>query len=346
MTATLPTFLRQELENAIGYHNSIVASKELYTNFIRHRIQLQNGLLSDNLDLIQDHLNHNKKVLVVCNTVLQSQKVFDYLTSEHKVLLHSSFNANDRNKKEKKLFGDEVKLLVGTQAIEVSLDIDYDVIFTEPAPLDALIQRFGRVNRKREKGISDCFVFKDRNRSDKFIYKNENVIKRTILILEETEKLEKGIIKESELQKMIDFVYPEWDNSDKEDFDKVSTLLNHYIENEMKPFIYNQKQEEDFYKEFDGVKVLPGCFLNEYRELLNKNEFIKAENLKVQISEKRFFALLHNDGIEVESEVFQSLKTERILEQKVLIITKKYDPELGLLINQEENLNFDSNQFI
>jgi CRISPR-associated endonuclease/helicase Cas3 len=50
--------------------------------------------------------------------------------------------------------------LIGTQAIEVSLDIDYDVIFSDPAPLDALIQRFGRVNRKRLKSPCPCLVFK------------------------------------------------------------------------------------------------------------------------------------------------------------------------------------------
>ena len=43
-------------------------------------------------------------------------------------------------------------MLVGTQTIEVSLDIDYDICFTEPAPIDALIQRFGRVNRRKNDG--------------------------------------------------------------------------------------------------------------------------------------------------------------------------------------------------
>ena len=42
-------------------------------------------------------------------------------------------------------------VLVATQVVEVSLDIDFDTIFTEPAPLEALIQRFGRVNRARKK---------------------------------------------------------------------------------------------------------------------------------------------------------------------------------------------------
>ena len=39
------------------------------------------------------------------------------------------------------------KILVASQIVEASLDIDVDVLFTELAPIDALIQRMGRVAR-------------------------------------------------------------------------------------------------------------------------------------------------------------------------------------------------------
>lgn len=342
MTATLPSFLRKELEQAIGEYSTICASQGLYEKFNRHKIVVQNGLLTENIGLIQQYLDSDKKVLVVCNTVKQAQLVYSSLISENKLLLHSSFNTDDRSKKEKQLFEDEISLLVGTQAIEVSLDIDYDVIFTEPAPLDALIQRFGRVYRKRE-GIGECFVFEERNKTDKFIYQNEDVINRTIQILKEKENQNAGIIKEAELQEMIDFVYTDWDKNDKEEFDKITSLLDYFINNEMKPFIYNEKQEEDFYEQFDGVKVLPAISLNEYRNLLEQNKFIKAENLKVQISSKRFNALIHNDGIEFRTEAFESIKTQKILEQKVFVINKKYDREVGLQLDIDETSNNETN---
>ncbi len=343
MTATLPSFLREELEQAIGEHSSICASQELYEKFDRHKIVVQKGLLSENLELIQQYLDSDKKVLVVCNTVKQAQLVYSHLDSKNKVLLHSSFNAADRSKKEKQLFENDIDLLVGTQAIEVSLDIDYDVIFTEPAPLDALIQRFGRVNRKRLKEICECFVFEERNKIDKFIYQNEDVINRTIQILKEKENQNAGIIKEAELQQMIDFVYPDWDTNDKEEFDKITSLLDYFINSEMKPFIYNEKQEEDFYEQFDGIKVLPAVSLNEYKNLLEQNKFIKAENLKVQISSRRFKALIHNDGIEFRTEAFESIKTQKILEQKVFVINKRYDSEIGLQLDIDETNNNESN---
>jgi len=340
MTATLPSFLRKELESAIRNYTSVSASQRLYKEFDRHRIIVREGLLNNNLKLIQESLDNCKKVLVVCNTVKQAQTVFEAIDCQKKVLLHSAFNANDRSTKEKTLFNDNINLLVGTQAIEVSLNIDYDIIFTEPAPLDALIQRFGRVNRKRKREICDCIVFEERNKADKFIYQNEKVIGRTLQILKEREKIDAGIIKEAELQQMIDFVYPNWDKEDKEEFDKITFLLDNFINNEMKPFIYNQKQEEDFYEQFDGVKVLPAIFLEDYRNYLEQNKFIKAENLKVQISSKRFNALIHNEGIDVQTEFFESIKSHKLLEQKVFVISRKYDDELGLQLDIEEKTEF------
>lgn len=346
MTATLPGFLRKELEKAIGNYSAITANKQLYNNFKRHRIIIKEGAITNNLSLIQQSINEKNKVLVVCNTVKQAQKVYKSLNCSNKVLLHSSFNAVDRNKKEKELFDDNIWLLIGTQAIEVSLDIDFDIIFTEPAPLDALIQRFGRVNRKCKKKISDCVVFEERNDVDKYIYKNEEIINRTISVLKEKQKINSGEISESDLQSMIDFVYPDWDNEDKEEFDKIYTLLNGFVENELKPFMYNKNQEEDFYKQFDSVKVLPVKFYNKYKSYLLENKFIKAESLKVQISEKRFHALLSNHSIEQIREVFESKKTTKLLEQKVLVVYKKYDPELGLLTDEDESETVDENVYL
>ncbi|TVR83893.1 MAG: CRISPR-associated helicase Cas3', partial [Chitinophagaceae bacterium] len=346
MTATLPDFLRKEIEKALGNYETISADDMLYKSFNRHRINVKQGRLDENTASIQETLNSGKKVLVVCNTVKQSQLMYESLSTNKKVLLHSAFNAHDRNQKEEQLFDPGINLLVGTQAIEVSLDIDFDIIFTEPAPLDALIQRFGRVNRKRQKGICNCVVFEDRNKTDKYIYSNEQVINRTLEILKIKQQENQGILQESELQKMIDYVYPQWDIKDKEDFDTTSTLLKYTIENELKPFISNKKSEEDFYSQFDGIKVLPSCFLSDYQKLLENNMFTKAESLKVQISEKRFFALANNQGVEKEVTIFELKNSTRIKEQPVWIVSKKYTNVLGLQVELDDDLSIPFGQFL
>ena len=332
MTATMPQFLKTALQKAIGNFTEISAKEELYEQFTRHKVILRNGLLADNLHIIQKQLKAGKKVLVVCNTVEQSQHVYSTLKSKNKVLLHGSFNAFDRNEKEKELNNDNIKLLVGTQAIEVSLDIDYDVIYTEPAPIDALIQRFGRVNRKKVKGICPCFVFKERNSADKYIYSDQSVIDRTLEAL----SWFKEEIKEKDLQKAIDFVYPRWSETDEEDYKLTKELLQNHLHN-LSPFLYSDNSEEDFYKQFDGIKVLPAKCQIDYKNYLNEFEFTKAESLKVQISKKRFASLIGKGNIGLNTHVFESSNKEKLIETKYFVINQKYTEDLGLQIKEDED---------
>lgn len=340
MTATLPKFMKHELENAIGNHSEILAKNELYEKFTRHKVILQDGLLADNLNMIQADLTNGKKVLVVCNSLEQSQLAYNELKSENKVLLHSNFNAFDRNKKEWELRKEEIRLLVGTQAIEVSLDIDYDVIYTEPAPIDALIQRFGRVNRKREKGICSCYVFKERNKVDStYIYTNQEVINRTIEIL----SWFSVNIQEKELQKAIDYVYPAWNKKDKEEYDFIYDSLSDMLKNQLSPFIYSQKSEDDFYAKFDGIKVLPIINETDFITFLNQYEFVKAESLKVQISKKRFASLINIGAIERKIHTFESKHKDKLINTNYFIIKRKYSKELGLLIKEDDQQSTQDN---
>jgi len=342
MTATLPTFLKKEFANAIGEYTEINADAELYKSFIRHRITVFNGLLSNHIAAIQQRLDSGYNVLVVCNTVTQAQNIYNSLDASKKVLLHSAFNGIDRNMKEAGLMSDEVMLLVGTQAIEVSLDIDYDVIFTELAPLDALLQRFGRVNRHRINGQfrppCDCIVFSERHDVDKYIYKNEEIIFETLEALRRMESCNSGVIAEIDLQKYIDQVYPCWSVKDKEDFDRVYNHLRSDVLGNLAPFIYDSHREEEFEKQFDGVKVLPAIKVNEYRELLEANKFIKAESLKVSITKQRFASLISREGIHRDVSAFKLLRKEEIKEQTFYIINRRYDSELGLQIDIEEHV--------
>ena len=332
MTATLPQFMKKELQKAIGQYTEIKAQKDLYERFTRHRVILEKSLLMDNISLIQADLDKGKKVLVVCNTVEQSQNVYEKLDAEQKVLLHGSFNQSDRNKKEQKLMDKDTRLLVGTQAIEVSLDIDYDVIYTEIAPIDALIQRFGRVNRSRTKGISPCIVFTERVESDFYIYSNQEVIDNTLKVLADFEKC----INEKDLQKAIDLVYPHWSEKEGEDYTLTKSTLEQYLE-ELSPFLHSDKSEKKFYEQFDGKKVLPAKCEAEYKKLLNNYEFIRAESLKVQIRKSRFLGGIKSADIVTGNHIVESLKGDDLIHFNYHIIKRRYTEELGLQIKEEEN---------
>lgn len=331
MTATMPSFMLDILSNALNTKLTIKANKSLYKDFDRHIISVEEGSIVDSLNIQRD-IDNGKKVLVVCNTVEQAQNMYKRLICNSKLLLHGSFNANDRSSKEKKLNSEEVQLLVGTQAIEVSLDIDYDTIYTEPAPIDALIQRFGRVNRKRKKGLCICHVFKESNEKDRFIYDQE-VVKRSINALDNIGS--DKVLHEYDIQQMIDFVYPDFEEKQKHDYDETYNCLKIGIEERLQPLLYDEKSENDFYNMFEGIKVLPVSLLDEYRNSIEQNRFIHAEGLLVSIRESRFNCMYHNEDI-YKNRICYEKKDDTLAEKTILVINRKYSKEYGLLIDEEE----------
>ena len=336
MTATLPRFMRRELEKVVGVHTEICASVDLYEQFGRHRVEVRAGRLENSLEEVQQRLEQGQKVLVVCNTIAMAQQVYQVLQSEYKVLLHGAFTGRDRYCHERELQHQRVDLLVGTQAIEVSLDIDYDCIYTEPAPLDALIQRFGRVNRKRKKGICDCIVFEERNEVDRFIYRNEQVIVRTLEILRNMAGKDNGIVHEGGWQEAMDYIYPDWEEEEEEDYKQTLRLLDYAVFHELAPLDYSERREEEFKEQFAGVQVLPVVLKAEYQHFLENHQFVKAESLLVNLSEKRFVSLKKEQQLEEERFVFGTEEMGKLQDKSMYLIKRRYTEELGLLINEEE----------
>lgn len=333
MTATMPLFLRRELEASLNDCVQVEATPELYNQFRRHRVILHNCFLHESYSEIKSSLEKGRKVLVVCNTVKSAQYAFHELKgyAGKAILLHSSFSGRDRACIEKKLMGDDINLLVGTQAVEVSLDIDYDIIYTEPAPIDALIQRFGRVNRKREKGICECAVFCKSNEDDKYIY-NPCTVDKTLLALNKIVEENAGVIDEALLQEAIDSVYNEWGTKEREEFESSYNYLKVALEL-LYPMFGNKDTEKEFYEQFDGIKILPQLYIDEFETLLDSGDFIAAESLKVQISKKKFACWLKYQNIRQETYVSQN--KDRLFSVKYYLTNKEYNLEEGLLSDKE-----------
>ena len=96
---------------------------------------------------------------VVCNTVRRAQEVYTEVSARvdvEVVLIHSRFLAFERRRIEKDLVArlgpdapDRPKslIVVSTQVIEQSMDLDFDCMFSDLAPMDLLLQRAGRLHR-------------------------------------------------------------------------------------------------------------------------------------------------------------------------------------------------------
>lgn len=114
---------------------------------------------ADLLELLESFMKVEGNIGIIVNTVRRAQDLakqcVEKFGQEYVEILHSSFIATDRIKKEENLLqmiGKDAqrpkkKIIIGTQVIEQSLDIDFDVLITDLAPMDLLIQRIGRLHR-------------------------------------------------------------------------------------------------------------------------------------------------------------------------------------------------------
>ena len=112
------------------------------------------------MEMLQFLLDDGGCAGIIHNTVQKAQETARMLEkcfgAEHVRLLHSRFISCDRVRKEmevRSLLGPGEKqrpqklIVVGTQVMEQSLDIDFDVLFTDICPMDLLLQRMGRLHR-------------------------------------------------------------------------------------------------------------------------------------------------------------------------------------------------------
>lgn len=159
-TATMPTVLYRHLLEIMGGKEHVyevnLPNEELI-KFNRHRVYKLENNASVNA-ILSSAFAQNQKVLYVCNTVAQAQTVYQELKNAFPnlpaMLIHSRFKRGDRANLETILqtqFNQSPNacLVVATQVVEVSLDISFDLLITQCAPFDSMLQRFGRVNRKR-----------------------------------------------------------------------------------------------------------------------------------------------------------------------------------------------------
>ncbi len=218
-TATMPTVLHNKIVEKLGGKEDVFEVKltdDILCTFNRHIIHkiADFGCCEA---LIKKAIKEDKKILIVCNQVKRSQQLYDNLAELYPdidiMLIHSRFKRKDRTRLEQSLkdeFNTSTKtcIVVSTQVVEVSLDISFDVMITECAPIDALLQRFGRINRKRtEETIGhykDIYVIQPSENHNESLPYNSEILRKSFEVLPNNALLEEPL-----LQGMIDAVYPD-----------------------------------------------------------------------------------------------------------------------------------------
>ena len=166
---------------------------------------------------------------VVVNTIKRAQTLKKLIPSDiPSMILHSSFLAEDRAKLETELekkVGKGAKrpkkmIVIGTQVLEQSLDIDFDVLFTDIAPIDLIFQRIGRLHRhdiSRPQHLAKAKVYvMGINGPDDYGEGNESIYEKYILRLTDY-YLPNEILIPTDISKLVQKVY-----------DEVSENLNKY----------------------------------------------------------------------------------------------------------------------
>lgn len=340
MTATMPSPVLQMIEQILDYPTKIIASEQTYTEFRRHRLGIRESNLFDPniIEEIVHCAQSGLAVLVVTTTVGRAQRMHQLLKERvaqiHVELLHSRFTAADRNRKEqllhklvstKKLGNREQQVvLVATQVVEVSLDVDFDVLYSDPAPLECLVQRFGRVNRSRRPRLCDVVVCGDVEDAQP-VY-DRSLVDVALSLLRKAVASGESALDEQRIQVWLDAVYQgsigrrlanELEISAREFRTQVLSALV--------PFTSQADLEECFYRTFDGTEILPYSLLSEYQELI-ENRPLEASTLTVPISGRQLDRLRRTKRL-------SHPKSYNLPPNSPYVVLADYSSDLGLMLD-------------
>ena len=268
MSATMPESIIALFQKVLP-NSAIVKDTELL-NKKRSKYFTKNKLIEEDIDAIKDAVKKGYKTLVVVNTVEKCQALAQKLMDYNPVCYHSRFIAKDRKAIEESI--EKARLVVATQVIEVALDIDFDWLFTECAPPDALVQRAGRVNRRRDpKKDSRIFIYKADAKTEK-IYNpinSPNIVEKSFAEFRQAHP----DLKEKDLLAIVEKVYKENPVEKREGFKEAlqqyeqSQISRLAILDNVPPFDKYEKTRISYY---ETLSVIPICFFSEVLNCLPK----------------------------------------------------------------------------
>ena len=135
-----------------------------------------NNITAISKTILAMHKEHpSKNIVYFANSKKCAQSVYKCIRamgSDKLLLVHSNYHLKDRLQKEKQILNAVGKnaepretglIVISTQILECSLDVDFDYLFTDIAPYDILCQRLGRLYRfpleHRANTIPTCTIF-------------------------------------------------------------------------------------------------------------------------------------------------------------------------------------------
>lgn len=341
MTATLPRIYKEELDK--------MGIKFEYAEFLkdiqRHKIKLLDKKITEDLEEICNKAKDGK-VLIIVNTINKAIELYNHIKEINPVninLLHSRFILNDRNEKENaiKEFSKDRKqagIWITTQIVEASLDIDFDYLYTEMSTLDSLFQRLGRCYRSREydKEEANVKIYTKNISGIKSVY-DEEINKNSINLLKEYDN---QILTEKEKVDLVDKLYSKEMLEETEFYKKFKEGIK--ILNNIEDYEVGKKEAQKLLRNIDNVNVIPKCIYDENLDLFKMYE--QEQDLKSKSEIKRKINKLLLSISKNNLRKIENCKTDCPYMEEIIIVDTKYNKEIGLLLEKDEEYEYDKRE--
>ena len=376
MTATIPDAVRERFNYPEKYPFQqapavINGTSDPKTPFEIVKLQEtpldeENTISPELVDLVTQ--NQDKRQIIFVNQVNRAKNVYlalkDHDICENLICYHSGFIGKHRVKKEqiiRTLFKDsnkrkddelevlekynfnnsDVCVLVSTQVSELSLDISADVMYSEIAPIDSIVQRGGRLNRK---GISPI----DKQTGHNYrlylmpAYEDEKAcLPYEPEILQKSWEAIGNLYTFRDACKWVNKVYQEWP-------ELMHTELSKAIHNDL---IFGKKPQDNYagekaeegrvvireqnYRTYDVVPIeFQRKVINDYKEF--KNYHLSIPSWAYWKAEKD--GILHCRESKLESKNWKT-KRGKTYQIPFTIIHADYSFDIGLQISLEKPTN-------
>jgi CRISPR-associated endonuclease/helicase Cas3 len=304
-----------EIIDVENVSNEIKNSVKNY-NLKRHKLEILDFQLfeyRDNKSIINEQSfekirkilieNKDKNILIILNNVGKAIEFYKRLENDNEIkeriiidkrsneaiplLLHARIIEKEKSKrieaiKESLKNNKKGMIVVSTQIVEASVDIDFDLLITEISPIDSQIQRWGRIYRNRNTNYDDSspnvFILTKIDRGTAAIY-DKRVMEKTIEILKKYDNEGKLLDYESE-RKIIEEVF---DSKIDNENQTLKNIFIKEIEDNLKWLEYvsieKRSEAQRIFRRIAGIQVvIPDLMLNGNEIERAFGELIKDKN--------------------------------------------------------------------
>lgn len=341
MTATLPRIYKEKLQEMgiqFEYNEFIKDTK-------RHKFEIIDKSINEDIEEIKEK-SKNKKVLIIVNTINKAIELYKALKNDgvEKVnLLHSRFEQEDKSEKERNIkeFSkqkNESGIWITTQIVEASLDIDFDMLYTEMSTLDSLFQRFGRCYRSREyKGKEpNVKIYIKETSGVGYIYDKE-IYQKSIDLLQEYSG---QILEEKTKIYLVDKLYSKemLQNTDfYKKFNEAFRVLDNIID-----YDTSKTDAQKILRNIDNIDVIPKIIYDNNLNLFEKYSIESDKKKKYELKRRinKLFISINSSN----KWKLGNLITECPYIKGKYIIDTKYGKEIGLLLENDEEYSINSRE--